>query len=98
MKLMLRLVLEIVMELLVLMAQENQHFSKILSGKQEANSGSIHLESGKRMSVLEQNHNACDEFMVLETVLRGNHPCLPLKPKWIAFMLKKILVMLMGNA
>jgi ATPase subunit of ABC transporter with duplicated ATPase domains len=24
------------------------------------------------MSVLEQNHNACDEFMVLETVVRGN--------------------------
>ena len=47
-------------------------FLKILSGKQEANSGSVHLESGKRLSVLEQNHNACDDFPVLETVLRGN--------------------------
>jgi ATPase subunit of ABC transporter with duplicated ATPase domains len=47
-------------------------FLKILSGKQEANSGSVHLESGKRLSVLEQNHNACDDFLVLETVLRGN--------------------------
>lgn len=54
-------------------------FLKILSGKQEANSGSIHLESGKRMSVLEQNHNACDEFMVLETVLRGNQPLFAVK-------------------
>ncbi len=47
-------------------------FLKILSGKQEANSGSVHLEPGKRLSVLEQNHNACDDFPVLETVLRGN--------------------------
>ncbi len=47
-------------------------FFKILSGKQEANSGSVHLEPGKRLSVLEQNHNACDDFPVLETVLRGN--------------------------
>lgn len=54
-------------------------FLKILSGKQEANSGSVHLEPGKRMSVLEQNHNACDEFMVLETVLRGNQPLFAVK-------------------
>ena len=47
-------------------------FLKILSGKQESNSGSVHLEPGKRLSVLEQNHNACDDFPVLETVLRGN--------------------------
>ena len=49
-------------------------FLKILSGKQEANSGSVHLEPGKRMSVLEQNHNAFDEHLVLDTVLRGNKP------------------------
>ncbi len=47
-------------------------FLKILSGKQEPTSGHVHLEPGKRMSVLEQNHNAYDEFMVLETVMRGN--------------------------
>ena len=47
-------------------------FLKIISGKQEANSGSVHLEPGKRLSVLEQNHNAFDEYPVLETVLRGN--------------------------
>ena len=40
-------------------------FLKILSGKQEATSGQVHLEPGKRMSVLEQNHNAFDEFQVL---------------------------------
>ena len=47
-------------------------FLKILSGQMEPTSGSVHLEPGKRMSVLEQNHNAYDEFTALETVLRGN--------------------------
>ena len=45
---------------------------KILSGQQEANSGQVQFEPGKRMSVLEQNHNAFDDFPVLDTVLRGN--------------------------
>ena len=47
-------------------------FLKIISGKQEANSGTVFLEPGKRLSVLEQNHNAYDEHTVLDTVLRGN--------------------------
>ena len=47
-------------------------FLKILSGKQDPTSGRVHLEPGKRMSVLEQNHNAYDEYPVLETVVRGN--------------------------
>ena len=47
-------------------------FLKILSGKQESNSGSVFLESGKRLSVLEQNHNAFDKYTVLDTILRGN--------------------------
>ena len=47
-------------------------FLKIISGKQDPTSGHVHLEPGKRMSVLEQNHNAFDEFMVLETVVMGN--------------------------
>ena len=54
-------------------------FLKILAGKQEANSGSVHLEAGKRMSVLEQNHNAFDEYAVLDTVLRGNQPLYAVK-------------------
>jgi len=44
----------------------------ILSGKIQANSGSVNLDLGKRMSVLEQNHNSFDDYSVLETVLRGN--------------------------
>ena len=54
-------------------------FLKIISGKQEANSGSVHLETGKRLSVLEQNHNAFDVYPVLETVLRGNHELFAVK-------------------
>ncbi len=54
-------------------------FLKIICGVQEANSGSVFLEPGKRMSVLEQNHNACDEYPVLETVLRGNKPLFLIK-------------------
>lgn len=54
-------------------------FLKILSGKQDATSGHVHLESGKRMSVLEQNHYAYDEFNVLETVIMGNKPLYKIK-------------------
>jgi len=54
-------------------------FLKIISGKQEPTSGHVHLESGKRMSVLEQNHNAYDEHTVLETVLQGNKPLFEIK-------------------
>ncbi len=47
-------------------------FLDILSGKKEPNSGIVNLENGKRLSVLEQNHNSYDQYQVLETVLRGN--------------------------
>ncbi|PQB04058.1 ABC-F family ATP-binding cassette domain-containing protein [Aureitalea marina] len=54
-------------------------FLKILSGKQDPTSGQVHLEPGKRMSVLEQDHSACDEFPVLETVVRGNKELFEIK-------------------
>ena len=54
-------------------------FLKILAGKQDPTSGHVHLEPGKRMSVLEQDHNLYDEFSVLETVLRGNKPLFKIK-------------------
>lgn len=54
-------------------------FLKVLTGKMEPNSGNVHLESGKRMSVLEQNHFAYDDFPVLETVIRGNKPLFAIK-------------------
>jgi ATPase subunit of ABC transporter with duplicated ATPase domains len=47
-------------------------FLKIISGEMDPTSGHIHLEPGKRMSVLNQNHNVFDEYTVLETVIMGN--------------------------
>ena len=54
-------------------------FLKILSGQIDATSGSVHLEPGKRMSILEQNHNAYDEYPVLESVVMGNKPLFKIK-------------------
>ncbi len=54
-------------------------FLKILSGAIEPTSGHVHLEPGKRMSVLEQNHYAYDDYTVLETVIMGNKPLYKIK-------------------
>ncbi|MAU17178.1 MAG: ABC-F family ATPase [Muricauda sp.] len=54
-------------------------FLKILSGQIDPTSGHVHLEPGKRMSILEQDHNAYDEFPVLETVVMGNKPLFEIK-------------------
>jgi ATPase subunit of ABC transporter with duplicated ATPase domains len=54
-------------------------FLKIIAGVQEPTSGHVHLEPGKRMSVLEQNHNLYDEHTVLETVIIGNKPLFKIK-------------------
>ncbi|CAM1333219.1 ABC-F family ATP-binding cassette domain-containing protein [Tenacibaculum aestuariivivum] len=47
-------------------------FLKIISGVQEPTSGHVHLEPGKRMSVLTQDHYAFDKYTTLEAVLMGN--------------------------
>lgn len=54
-------------------------FLKILAGEIDPTSGKVHLETGRRMSVLEQNHNAYDEIAVLETVVMGNKPLYKIK-------------------
>lgn len=54
-------------------------FLKILSGQMDPTSGHVHLEPGKRMSILEQNHNSSDAFSVLETVVKGNKPLYEIK-------------------
>ncbi|MCL8007418.1 ABC-F family ATP-binding cassette domain-containing protein [Gelidibacter japonicus] len=54
-------------------------FLKILAGKMDPTSGHVHLEPGKRMSVLEQDHNLYDEHTVLETIIMGNKPLYSLK-------------------
>jgi len=52
---------------------------KFLSKQLEPSSGHVHLEPGKRMSILEQNHNAYDSNTVLETVVKGNKPLFDIK-------------------
>lgn len=47
-------------------------FLKIISGEENATSGSIDLEHGARMSVLKQDHTAFDDYTVIETVLMGH--------------------------
>ena len=47
-------------------------FLKIIAGELDPTSGRVILEPGKRMSVLNQNHNMFDEYTVLDTVLIGN--------------------------
>jgi ATPase subunit of ABC transporter with duplicated ATPase domains len=54
-------------------------FLKILAGQIDPTSGHVHLEPGKRMSILEQNHNSADNFTVLETVVMGNKPLYEIK-------------------
>ena len=47
-------------------------FLKILSGEIEAQTGSVSMSPGERMSVLNQNQSAYDEYPVLQTVIMGN--------------------------
>ena len=47
-------------------------FLKILSGEIEAQTGSISMSPGERMSVLSQDQSAYDEFPVLQSVIMGN--------------------------
>ncbi|MDH3381095.1 MAG: ATP-binding cassette domain-containing protein [Flavobacteriaceae bacterium] len=54
-------------------------FLKIIAGDKTPTTGHVHLESGKRMSVLKQEHSAFDSFQVLETVIIGNKKLYDLK-------------------
>ena len=47
-------------------------FLRVLSGEIESTTGSIVMSKGERMSVLKQDHNAYDEYKVLDTVIMGN--------------------------
>ncbi len=64
-------------------------FLKILTGKQDPTTGSVSLEPGKRMSVLEQDHYAYDQFTVLDTVLRGNKKLYEIKCEMDALYAKE---------
>ncbi|MFV5700644.1 ABC-F family ATP-binding cassette domain-containing protein [Flavobacterium sp. XS2P12] len=62
-------------------------FLKIIAGEMDPTSGHIHLEPGKRMSVLNQNHNMFDESTVLETVMMGNKTLYAIKKEMDALYL-----------
>lgn len=47
-------------------------FLKILSKELEPNTGEVILPPKMRLSVLKQNHNAYDDFTVMQTVMMGN--------------------------
>ncbi len=64
-------------------------FLKILTGKQDPTTGHVSLEPGKRMSVLEQDHFAYDQYTVLEAVLRGNKKLFEIKEEMDALYAKE---------
>ncbi len=47
-------------------------FLRMISGDQDSTRGSVTLGPGERLSVLKQDHNAFNEFSVIETVLMGH--------------------------
>jgi ATPase subunit of ABC transporter with duplicated ATPase domains len=47
-------------------------FLRIISGELDATRGSVLMGPGERLSVLNQNHHAFDEYTVLDTVLMGH--------------------------
>ncbi|MNJ95174.1 putative ABC transporter ATP-binding protein YheS [compost metagenome] len=63
-------------------------FLKIIAGEIDPTSGHVHLEPGKRMSVLSQNHNMFDENTVLETVMMGNKTLYAVKKEMDEIYLK----------
>ena len=64
-------------------------FLKIISNKIEPTSGQVHLEPGKRMSVLSQDHYAFDEFPVLDSVMMGNKKLYDIKNEMDAIYAKE---------
>ncbi len=54
-------------------------FLKVLCGKLEPSSGGVTIDAGERMSILEQNQNAYDNFTVLDTVLGGHERLMQIK-------------------
>lgn len=47
---------------------------RAISGDLEPNKGTIEMQPGERLSVLEQDHFKYDEFTVMDTVLMGHQP------------------------
>ncbi|NND77926.1 MAG: ATP-binding cassette domain-containing protein [Flavobacteriales bacterium] len=64
-------------------------FLKILSGEIDPNSGHVHIEPGKRMAVLKQDHFEYDEIPVLDAVMMGHKQLWEIKEKKDAIYAKE---------
>lgn len=64
-------------------------FLRILSGEQDPTTGNINIPGNLRMSVLKQDHNAFDEYPVLQTVMMGNHKLWEVKEEMDAIYAKE---------
>ncbi|WP_456464070.1 ABC-F family ATP-binding cassette domain-containing protein [Lutibacter sp.] len=64
-------------------------FLKIISGQIDPTSGQVHIEPGKRMSVLSQDHYAFDNYQVLDTVMLGNKKLFDIKKEMDAIYAKE---------
>lgn len=47
-------------------------FLKVLSGELEPSKGEVSKDKSERISILEQNHFAYEDYMVIDTVVMGN--------------------------
>ncbi len=54
-------------------------FLKILSGEVDSTSGEVIIGKGERLSVLLQNHNAYDDYSVIDTVIMGDQELYDIK-------------------
>ena len=63
-------------------------FLKILSGEIDSTSGEITIGKGERLSVLQQNHNAYDEYNVIDTVIMGDQELYDIKTEKDALYMK----------
>ncbi len=64
-------------------------FLKILSGELDAQTGSVSMNPGERMSILKQNHFEYEETPVLQTVIMGNKRLFDLMQEKDAIYLNK---------
>ncbi len=63
-------------------------FLKILSGEVDSTSGEVIIGKGERMSFLVQNHNAYDDYNVLDTVIMGDQELYDIKTEKDALYMK----------
>ena len=64
-------------------------FLKILTGEIEPNKGDVTISSGERMSVLKQNQNAYDDYVVVDAVMEGYPELMALSREKDALYLKE---------